>query len=612
MNLCPRCLATFPAAVTACPLDGVRLVDEDPLIGQEVGSYHLEALLGAGGMARVYRARHRVLDRVYALKMQTQRSRPEHEARFIREAKIIAQLDHPNVVEVHDFGFTPEGRPYLVMEWIDGRSLASAIDSEGPLAPLRSAGVARQILLALEAIHARGFVHRDLKPANVMLTAGAAMEHVTLLDFGLARAADPAGDAGQRLTEVGRVVGTPHYIAPEVMRLEAPPDARADLYALGVILYAMLARRRPFAGATAAALLVSQERDLPLAIPGAQGLDRLAISLLAPNPEDRPQSARLVIEALDALALAPAPATSQEAGEEERAAMTVSYPGPVPRETEPPPSVTVTVSLATVPLATVPRSGEPEPVTVTVPLRAAPEAPARSPVPKLLGAALALCLGVALWLWRGATPAVSPAPAPAPSAVALTASAAAPRAISALAAPRPSLATSAAPASAPADPPRPPPSSLERREPRPTSKPAHVDTPESLARAAAAIVANVGWTRSEALRLEPIGDALQTLDRALADQDLARAAAAVERLRAAVEAGADPAGLLLKERLGQLSARLTSYKDRLARTDLRVLEDRYFELAQRPREGLSLPEYRARLRAQDELSRDIDRLAGVR
>ena len=133
MNLCPRCLATFPAAVTACPLDGVRLVDEDPLIGQEVGSYHLEALLGAGGMARVYRARHRVLDRVYALKMQTQRSRPEHEARFIREAKIIAQLDHPNVVEVHDFGFTPEGRPYLVMEPSNSSGLSSKLGSQDEL-----------------------------------------------------------------------------------------------------------------------------------------------------------------------------------------------------------------------------------------------------------------------------------------------------------------------------------------------------------------------------------------------------------------------------------------------------------------------------------------------
>jgi hypothetical protein len=194
--------------------------------------------------------------------------------------------------------------------------------------------------------------------------------------------------------------------------------------------------------------------------------------------------------------------------------------------------------------------------------------------------------------------------------VARTASAAPPRAISALAEPRPSP-----PAPVEGPPLKPTPAVVERREPRssPAPKPSQpAETAESLSKAAAAIVANVGWTRAEAVRLEPIADALQSLDHALSDQDLAHAKAAVERLRAAVEAGADPSGLLLKERLGLLSARLTSYKDRLARTDLRLLEDRYFELAQRPRERLPLAEYRARLRDQEELGREIDRLARVR
>lgn len=602
MNLCPRCLASFPSAVTTCPLDGAPLVDADPLIGQDIASYHLEALLGAGGMARVYRARHRVLDRVYALKMQTQRSRPEHEARFVREAKIIAQLDHPNVVGVHDFGFTPEGRAYLVMEWIDGQSLATVIDDEGPLPGGRSAAVARQILLALEAIHARGFVHRDLKPANVMLTKTAAGEHVTLLDFGLARAADPAGEAGQRLTEVGRVVGTPHYIAPEVMRMEGPPDARADLYALGVILYAMLARRRPFAGATAAELLISQERDLPQPIPGSRGLDRLAISLLAPKPADRPRSARLVIEALDALELGPSPPISAAIVDEsppEGAAMTVSYPGPIAREAEPPPSVTVTVPLATVPLRARPE----------------PERPSNAPLLALALALTAVGLG-ALWLGRGSAPAPAP-PAPALLAPAevRSASASAPRAISAL----PPLRESppASPASEP-PPPRP-----ERHEARAAASPrlspgvptaeAAVGGPNPPAAAIASLLEQVGWTRAEAARLDALRDEMQALDRALSARDLSRAATAVERLKAAVEVGADPSGLILKERLAQLSARLTQHKDQLARPDLRSLEDRYFELAQRPRERLPLAEYRARLRAQEDLGRDIERaLAKVR
>jgi len=623
MNLCPRCLASFPSAVTTCPLDGARLVDADPLIGQDIASYHLEALLGAGGMARVYRARHRVLDRVYALKMQTQRSRPEHEARFVREAKIIAQLDHPNVVGVHDFGFTPEGRAYLVMEWIDGQSLADVIDVEGPLPVGRSAALARQILLALEAIHARGFVHRDLKPANVMLTKTAAAEHVTLLDFGLARAADPAGDAGQRLTEVGRVVGTPHYIAPEVMRMEGPPDARADLYALGVILYAMLARRRPFAGATAAELLVSQERDTPQSIPGSRGLDRLAITLLAPRPADRPGSARRVIEALDGLELGTSPPISAAIVEEspsEGPAMTVSYPGPIARETEPPALVTVTVA----------RDAEPPPsltVTVplaTVPLRARPELQARSNGPLLLLALVAVGLGAALWLGRRPAAAPAPPPPPPPPEV-RTASGSAPRAISALPPPRESASPTAEPPlrperheARPAASPRPSRPALNAESPGPVIGGANppagaIASLNATAKSAAAILEQVGWTRAEASHLEALRDELQALDRALLAPDLIRAATAVERLKAAVERGADPSGLILKERLAQLSTQLTSHKDQLARPALRSLEDRYFELAQRPRERLPLAEYRARLRAQEDLGRDIERaLAKVR
>ncbi|MFO0728468.1 MAG: protein kinase [Myxococcota bacterium] len=586
---------------------------EDSMVGQEIGSYRLETLLGAGGMARVYRARHKVLGRVYALKVLIERSKPGNQERFEREAKIIAQLDHPNVVGVHDFGFTPEGRPYLVMEWVDGRNLAELIDQEGPFSPQRSAMLARQIASALVAIHGLGFVHRDLKPVNIMVRRDKdGQERASLLDFGLARAADPHRDGGERLTLAGHVVGTPHYIAPEVMRSAAAPDARADLYALGVTLYAMLARRRPFSGATAVELLISQERDVPQPIPGSRGLDQIACAMLKPEPTQRTPTAQAVIDALDALDLeGEEPITRPQSpaiDEPPPPLRTISYPeapdptalptepGVVLSEAEPPPVETVTAPLAVAP--TLPLG--PSPLASVIRAEHAGR-PWIGPAVAVLGGVLLLG-AIGLGALRGRAPTVLEVPSPTPTAIRAEATPS-PMAVRALVAnPEPTPASPAPVSSAPMSPPASP---IRSAAPRPSASPSarKVSASEIAARANEALHAQ-GWTRAEAQKLETLQGPLAALDAAVKAEDVERATTAAEEVRRLVP-GADPAGRVLKDRLDRIQDTLNASRTDLPAGVLSRFRDRYFDLGQRSREGLSPAEYRARLDAIAALAADL-------
>ncbi|HEY8146752.1 MAG TPA: serine/threonine-protein kinase, partial [Kofleriaceae bacterium] len=222
----------------------------DPLIGAIVASrYRIEESIGAGQMARVYRARHLRLSRCFAVKVLSgaNATDPLMRLRFAQEADIASSLDHPNVVSVVDFGRSEGGELYLVMDLIEGESLAQLIAREGPFAPPRAIALTRALARGLGHAHERGLVHRDFKPDNVVLERTASGELLPrILDFGLAIRADP-DDGEPRLTEQGFVVGTPLYLAPEQACAE-PVDSRADLYALGVVLYEMLAGRPPFDG----------------------------------------------------------------------------------------------------------------------------------------------------------------------------------------------------------------------------------------------------------------------------------------------------------------------------------------------------------------------------
>jgi serine/threonine-protein kinase len=233
MNACPRCgLARTGSRLALCP--ACLLADDgpDPVPADPPGIV-LEAELGRGGMGRVFRARHVRLDRPVAVKFLPPEleSNPTFQARFAREARSLALLSHPNIVGVHDFGTTPDGDSYLVMEFVPGGTLQSRI----PMALDDALRVTSELCNALEYAHARGIVHRDLKPANVLFDE---YGHVKLADFGIARFAESAA-ASDTLTGKLEVFGTPGYLAPEA-REGAPPDNRMDIFSIGVLLCVLL------------------------------------------------------------------------------------------------------------------------------------------------------------------------------------------------------------------------------------------------------------------------------------------------------------------------------------------------------------------------------------
>lgn len=226
----------------------------DPYVGRVLdGRYEIAERLGEGGVGFVYRAKDAKLGRQVAIKMLQQHAAdlPEWRQRFEREAKVLSALDHPNIVTVTDSGIDND-LPYLVMELLQGKTLADLID-EGPLLPApRALDLARQLLRGLAFAHGKGIVHRDLKPANVFLQVlPDQADHVTLLDFGMAKFLEDSSSRGvaDNLTREGTIFGTPSYMSPEQGRAE-PVDASSDVYAAGVILFELLTGRTPFAGDT--------------------------------------------------------------------------------------------------------------------------------------------------------------------------------------------------------------------------------------------------------------------------------------------------------------------------------------------------------------------------
>ena len=301
---CEGC-GTLAGAEGPCPVCGLLPVDDR--LGQVVaGRYALESLLGAGGMGRVYRARHVELGEQVAVKflLAEWTARPEMRARFRREAVVLARLRHPNIVSVIDYG-EHQGELFLVMELLRGFSLDTQVLAGGLTMPVpRVVAVIDQVLQVLEAAHAMGIVHRDLKPENVMLLdAGDRTDKVKVLDFGIAAFDDER--AVERLTKTGTVRGTPQYMSPEQCvgrNLGAP----TDVYAVGTMLYELLVGETPFNGQSVAEVLSQQmfnppppfsERPPAREVP--PGLEALVLRALSKRPEQRPTAA----EFRDALSL---------------------------------------------------------------------------------------------------------------------------------------------------------------------------------------------------------------------------------------------------------------------------------------------------------------------
>ena len=216
---------------------------------KQLGRYTELTLLGQGGMGAVYRAFDPSLQRTVAIKVMLGQN-PEFLARFEREARAVAKLSHPNVVQVYDFGRDEQNNPYFVMELLPGRSLDSLLKEKGPLPALKVVDVLRQAAEGLQAAHAVGIVHRDIKPHNLMLDD---QGNVKLVDFGIAR--DMAST--EELTSTQATPGTLHYMAPEVLSGQAA-DARADIYALGLVGFHLLAGKPPFTGQSAVAVAMKQ------------------------------------------------------------------------------------------------------------------------------------------------------------------------------------------------------------------------------------------------------------------------------------------------------------------------------------------------------------------
>ena len=291
-----------------CGLDGEALVetDADPMIGETVDRYRIEGHLGDGAMGQVYAGRHEFLGSEHAIKILWGELAcvKTIAKRFHREAKALSQLRHQRIVSVTDFGTTEAGISFLVMDRLHGRPLSEVIGEHAPLPPDRARRITRQIAEGLVAAHEGGFVHRDLKPANVMLLDG---DEVRLLDFGIAKKL--SAEDSQELTANGVVIGTPAYMAPEQIS-DGEVGPPADLYSLGVILFAMLTGELPFRGDTQQTLL-KQIAEAPPVPPHAEGLGPIATRLLEKSPAKRFTSARTL---LDALAPdAPAPPSIQTA-----------------------------------------------------------------------------------------------------------------------------------------------------------------------------------------------------------------------------------------------------------------------------------------------------------
>lgn len=316
MKVCPSCGNTYDDEMSFCPNEGIVLVPvsdgelgPSDLVGERLfGDYVLRKKLGEGGMGSVYLAENAAINQKIAVKVLHPESAASDEIvqRFNREANAIARLTHPNTIRVFIFGKTPEPLIYLAMEYVNGNSLRDELHKQGSFDELRSINVMRQTLHALAEAHELGIIHRDLKPDNIMLTKFRGVDDfVKVLDFGIAKVTEPDGQDQRKLTQAGVVYGTPEYLSPEQARGK-DIDHRADLYAMGIILYEMMTGVVPFTGSTSLAILsghVYQEPPDPADVaraPISPEMRAIIMKAIAKKPDQRYQDAMDFLEALEA------------------------------------------------------------------------------------------------------------------------------------------------------------------------------------------------------------------------------------------------------------------------------------------------------------------------
>jgi len=309
LGICPECGGTFPGADRFCQRDGARLLPADqgdPLLGETVGSYRIAALIGAGGMGRVYLGVHPNIGSRVAIKVLSLEcaSRPELVERFFAEAQLVNRIRHEGIVNVVDLALLPDGRPYIVMELLSGEPLSALIERSGRLEAAHAVSLACAMLDALAAAHERGVVHRDLKPDNVFVTR---QGRVVVLDFGIAKLLPQSTVGAERVspaTRTGAVLGTPGYMAPELIQ-GRPTVPATDLYAVGVILYQALSGKLPFGGESLFELMHKHVSATPPPLREmrpdiAPALEAVIARAMAKDPAMRFAGAHQMAEALSA------------------------------------------------------------------------------------------------------------------------------------------------------------------------------------------------------------------------------------------------------------------------------------------------------------------------
>ncbi len=314
MKSCPTCHSSYPSDFTLCPRDGAGLVEVGVWTEGTVvrGKYRILSKVGQGGMGAVYKALHLRFDELRALKVMSPElaSDPLFIKRFEHEAVITRKLQHPNAVRVDDIDEGEDGRPFIVMEFIEGQSLKKRIQDQSPLPVTRVCSIIKQVASALDAAHRLGMVHRDIKPDNIVLVESPEGEQAKVLDFGIAKVKEArlGRTAGTTLTGTGVVIGTPQYMSPEqaMGKRGDELDARSDIYSLGIVMYQMLTRQLPFKAETTMEMILAHLHTPPTPIralrPDLQipeSTARVVMKCLEKDRDLRPPSARALIDELE-------------------------------------------------------------------------------------------------------------------------------------------------------------------------------------------------------------------------------------------------------------------------------------------------------------------------
>ncbi len=310
-KICVACGKEFTGHLTACPEDGTTLTPlrTTDLVGTVLGDrYEIQELIGDGAMGQVYKAKHRLLKRTVAVKMMHPNlvSGAAALKRFQKEAELASALNHPNILTVYDFGVTDDGVPYLVMAYLQGTSLATAISGGQNLELKRGLHIFKQVSLGLAHAHEHGVVHRDIKPSNIMLVQlDNDPDFVKILDFGIAKLLTPSEGETNNLTRTGEVFGSPPYMSPEQCRAKAV-DARSDVYSLGCVMYRTLSGKQPITGHDLIEYLYKHVNEIPPSFDTVcpehnipQELERTIFKAMAKQPDDRFQSMIELRAALD-------------------------------------------------------------------------------------------------------------------------------------------------------------------------------------------------------------------------------------------------------------------------------------------------------------------------